>query len=410
MTRSEAPGPATDHQYPDLVIVGGGIVGLATGLAAQSRWPGARILILEQEERVGLHQTGRNSGVIHAGVYYAPGSLKAQFCRIGAADMRAFCDANGIPHQTCGKLIVATEPGELPRMRALLERARANGIRIEEIAAEDARRMEPNIRSIGALLSPDTGIVDFGVVAARMAQIFTAAGGTIRTGARVTGGRETGAQVELDLGSERIRAGRAVFCAGLWADRLARAFGAPEPFRIIPFRGEYFRIRNQPADLVSHLIYPVPDPERPFLGVHLTRKMDGGFTVGPNAVLAGARDGYSRLRVSPRDMAEAVTYPGFWRMLARNAGPAMGELAGSVSKRLYLRKVQRYCPRVGLTDLTPYRAGIRAQAVAPDGRLIDDFLFARTPRTLHVCNAPSPAATSSLPIGRYIVSKLGDGA
>lgn len=393
----------------DVVIVGGGIVGLATGLEVQRRQPGARVAVLEKEHALARHQTGRNSGVIHAGVYYAPGSLKARFCREGAAATRAFCDDNGIAHETCGKLIVATDPAELPRMEALCQRAHANGIRIERLTEAEARAREPAISSVGALWSPDTGIVDYGEVAQAMARRLTAAGGEILTGHRVTAGAETAAGVTLRAGGVQISAARAVFCAGLHADRVARMMGMEPDFRIIPFRGEYFRILNQPMDLVRSLIYPVPDPERPFLGVHLTRKMDGGFTVGPNAVLAGKREGYGKTDLSARDLADTFGWPGFWRMLARNAGPAVSELAGSALRGLYLKRVQRYCARITAADLAPYRAGVRAQAVARDGRLIDDFLFLETGHTLHVCNAPSPAATAAIPIAAHIVDRLGLG-
>jgi len=390
----------------DLIIVGGGIVGLATAIEVQRRQPGARLLVLEKESAPALHQTGRNSGVIHAGVYYAPGSLKARFCREGAAATRAFCQEHGLAFEDCGKLIVATDPAELPRMEALFQRAKHNGIRIEALDADEARRREPNIAAVGALWSPDTGIVDFAAVARKMAEVFMARGGQIETGVMVHAGQENGAGLVLRTSMGPVAAAKAVFCAGLHADRMARAMGLDPDFRIIPFRGEYFAIKNQPDDLVNCLIYPVPDPERPFLGVHLTRKMGGGFTVGPNAVLALSREGYTKTTLSLRDLAESLRWPGFWRMLGRNAGAAAGELAASASRRLYLRKVQRYCARIALRDLAPYRPGVRAQAVARDGRLIDDFLFLETPNTLHVCNAPSPAATSAIPIGAHIASRL----
>ena len=390
----------------DTVIVGGGIVGLATALELQRRDPGTRILLLEKEPALARHQTGRNSGVIHAGVYYAPGSLKARFCREGAAATRAFCDEHGIAHETCGKLIVATDPDELPRMAALFERARANGIPIEQMTEAEARATEPNIAAVGALWSPSTGIVDYAAVALRMADLFTARGGQIETGAQVRGGSETASGLLVQTSQGPVAAGKAVFCAGLHADRMARAMGLDPDFRIIPFRGEYFAIKNQPPDLVQRLIYPVPDPERPFLGVHLTRKLGGGITVGPNAVLALAREGYAKTTLSPRDLAESLIWPGFWRMLGRNAQAAAGELAASASRRLYLRKVQRYCPQVRLDDLTPWRPGVRAQAVGRDGRLNDDFLFLDSAHALHVCNAPSPAATSAIPIAAHIADRL----
>ena len=390
----------------DLVIVGGGIVGLATALALQQRQPAARILLLEKEPSVALHQTGRNSGVIHAGVYYPPGSLKAQFCRQGAQATRAFCDAHGLAYEDCGKLIVATDESELPRMEALFQRASANGIPIERVTATQARDWEPNIAAIGALWSPTTGIVDYAAVARKMADLFTARGGTLETGTDVVSGQETAQGITLTTPTGPIQAAKAVFCAGLHADRMAATMGLEPDFRIIPFRGEYFRILNQPADLVRRLIYPVPDPERPFLGVHLTRKMGGGFTVGPNAVLALKREGYARSDLSPRDLAAAFAWPGFWRMLARNARPAMGEFAASISTGLYLKKVQRYAPHLTRADLAPYRAGVRAQAVARDGRLIDDFLFLDGRHSLHVCNAPSPAATAAIPIASHIADRL----
>ncbi|TKA96329.1 L-2-hydroxyglutarate oxidase [Cereibacter changlensis] len=390
----------------DFAIVGGGIVGLATGLRLQALHPKARILLLEKEPAVAQHQSGRNSGVIHAGVYYAPGSHKARFSAKGVTATKAFCDEQEIPYQLCGKLIVATDAAETERMGALETRARANGIVIERLSGEEARKLEPNISAVAALLSPSTGIVDYGAVAMRMAQLFQERGGLIRLATRVTGGSETEAGLTLETTRGALSAGKAVFCGGLHADRLARMFGAAVEFRIVPFRGEYFAIRNQPADLVQHLIYPVPDPARPFLGVHLTRKIGGGFTVGPNAVLAMAREGYHKTDVSLADLRDSLGYAGFWRLMRRNLGPALGELSGSMLRPLYLKKVQKYCARIRLEDLVPYKSGVRAQAVAPDGRLIDDFVFVRSRHSLHVCNAPSPAATSAIPIAEHIVEAL----
>lgn len=390
----------------DFALIGGGIVGLATALDLQSRHPSAKITLLEKEAQPALHQTGRNSGVIHAGVYYAPGSLKARFCALGVAATNAFCAEHSIPTQNCGKLIVATDESELPRMAALESRARANGIRIERLTGEEARKLEPNISASGALLSPSTGIVDFAEVARKMALVFTSRGGTLQTATQVIGGDETAQGVTLQTNRSIISAGKAVFCAGLQADRMATRFGAQVDFRIVPFRGDYFAIKNQPADLVQHLIYPIPDPERPFLGVHLTRKMNGGFTVGPSAVLAGAREGYARTSVNLADLAASLSYPGFWKLLAKNAASATDELGSALSRKRYLKKVQRYCARIELADLAPYKSGIRAQAVARDGRIIDDFLFVDSRHSLHVCNAPSPAATSAIPIAAHIADRL----
>jgi L-2-hydroxyglutarate oxidase len=393
-------------QTTDFAIIGGGIIGLATALNLQSRHPNAKIALLEKEPAPARHQTGHNSGVIHAGVYYTPGSLKAQFCAKGVKATKAFCAEHAIPTQTCGKLIVATDTDELSRMANLETRARANGIQIERLSGEEARKLEPNISAVGALLSPSTGIVDYGIMALKMSDIFRARGGEIQLNTRVTGGAESAAGLTLQTTQGQLSAGKAVFCAGLHADRMARAFGADVQFRIIPFRGDYFAIQNQPADLVQHLIYPIPDPERPFLGVHLTRKMNSGFTVGPSAVLAGAREGYGRFSLNARDLADNLSYPGFWRLLARNAGSAVDELSASLIKQRYLKKVQRYCARITLRDLAPYKSGVRAQAVAPDGKIIDDFLFVDTAHSLHVCNAPSPAATSAIPIAAHIADRL----
>ena len=390
----------------DFAVVGGGIVGLATARRLQQLHPECSIALIEKEQDTALHQTGRNSGVIHAGVYYAPGSLKSEYCRKGQLATVAYCQENGIRFETCGKLIVAVDDLETERLGAIHERAQKNGIQIERLTGEEARRLEPNIEAEAALLSPSTGIVDFAAIARDMASRFVAGGGTLILGQTVHAGQETSSGLRIKAGGTVIEAGKAVFCAGVMADRLARLFGVDIDFRIVPFRGEYYRIRNQPADLVSRLIYPVPDPARPFLGVHLTRKLDGGFTVGPNAVLALAREGYDKFAVNPRDLLESLSYPGFWRVVARNASSAVDELSASIVKSLYLQKVQKYCRHIRLADLTPYRSGIRAQAISREGKLIDDFLFVETRHSLHVCNAPSPAATSAIPIAEHIADRL----
>lgn len=389
----------------DFLVIGAGIVGLATALDLQAR--GGSVTVLEREDTPARHQTGRNSGVIHAGVYYAPGSHKARLCREGVAATESFCAEHGIPYETCGKLIVATDEKEAARLDRLEERSRLNGIQIERVTADDIRRLEPHIEGVAGLLSPSTGIVDYGRMARTMADLFVARGGRLETGARVTGGQIRSDRVTVTTTGDSYDAGALVACAGLQSDRIIRAFGLDPGFRVVPFRGEYFRILNQPEDLVRHLIYPVPDPERPFLGVHLTRKMGGGFTVGPNAVLAFDREGYDSRRPSLSDTAETFGYPGFWRMLAGNAGAAATELADSLSKRRYLGRVHKYCKRVELGDLAPLPPGIRAQAVAPDGKIIDDFLFVEADRALFVGNAPSPAATSAIPIAGEIVTRLG---
>lgn len=390
----------------DILIVGGGIVGFATALELQSRQPDARIVVLEKETGAGQHQSGHNSGVIHAGVYYPPKSMKAQFCREGVAATRAFCDAHNIPIDTCGKLIVATHTDELGRLADLGARARANGIPIEDIDATELRKREPHINGISALFSPTTGIVDFKRVTHVMAELFAARGGVIHYGHKVIKGVELDRSVSVTTDRTQFEANRVVTCAGLHADRIVRAFGYAPGFRIIPFRGEVFRLLNQPDDLVRHLIYPVPDPERPFLGVHLTRKIDGGFTVGPNAVLAFKREGYKRSDFSLKDTAGTIADTVFWKMIFNNFAPAMSEFSSSLSKRIFLRRVRRYCQQIQLKDLAHYPAGVRAQAVLDDGTIADDFIFIQGKRCLHVGNAPSPAATAAVPIGRYISDRL----
>lgn len=394
----------------DILIIGGGIIGMATALELQSRDPAARITVLEKEPTPATHQSGHNSGVIHAGVYYAPGSMKARFCREGVQATEAFCTEHDIPFERLGKLIVATDETELTRMQALGERARQNGIVIEDVDEASLRRMEPHINGVAALYSPSTGITDYKRIAEVMSALFIARGGNVRFGARVVSGEERGGSVSVTTAQKRFEAGRVVTCAGLHSDRIIRAFGQQPGYRVVPFRGEFFRLLNQPDDLVSHLIYPVPDPARPFLGVHLTRKIAGGFTVGPNAVLAFKREGYRLSDISPPDMLDTLSYGGFWRMLAQNAASAASELTASASKRAYLKRIHKYCDRIALGDLAPYPAGVRAQAVAPDGKIIDDFLFVKTARCLHVGNAPSPAATAAVPIARHIADQLLDQA
>lgn len=390
----------------DILIIGGGIIGMATALELQARNSSTSITVLEKESKPAAHQSGHNSGVIHAGVYYAPGSLKAQFCRDGVQATEDFCTEHGISFEKPGKLIVATNESEVSRMQNLGERARQNGIIIEDVDQIGLRQMEPHINGLSALYSPSTGITDFTRVTEVMADLFTSRGGTIRYGDNVISGEETATQVSVVTDKGTIEADRVITCAGLHSDRLIRAFNQEPGYRVIPFRGEYFRLLNQPDDLVSHLIYPVPDPERPFLGVHLTRKIAGGFTVGPNAVLAFKREGYKLSDISIRDMADTLSYPGFWRMLVQNAGSAVSELTASASKRAYLKRIHQYCSHIKLGDLAPYPAGVRAQAVAPDGKIIDDFLFVQTDRCLHVGNAPSPAATSAMPIAKHIADQM----
>jgi L-2-hydroxyglutarate oxidase len=390
----------------DFCVVGGGIVGLATARELLLQRPGASLLLLEKETALARHQTGHNSGVIHAGVYYAPGSLKARLCREGNRDTKEFCAAHDIPVEVCGKLIVATNELEAGRLAELRARCQANEIETDEISGTALRALEPRIAGVAALLVRSTGIVDYRRVALALADEVQRLGGTIKSGARVWGidEGESGVQVVL-AGDEKIAMQRLIVCAGLQADRMARLAGLKVDFRIVPFRGEYFQLPPEKSTIVRHLIYPVPDPTLPFLGVHLTRMIGGEVTVGPNAVLGFSREGYGHFSFNFRDAAATLAYPGFWHVLRQHWRSAMSEFRGSVLRGRYLKECRKYCPELSLHDLLPYRAGIRAQAVMRDGTLQHDFLFGDTPRTVHVFNAPSPAATAAMPIARMIVAR-----
>lgn len=404
--------PAADSRTAyDFAVVGGGIVGLATAKALLERHPGATLVLLEKEAALAQHQTGHNSGVIHAGVYYKPGSLKAQLCTAGARRTREFCDEQGIAYRDTGKLIVATDEAEVVRMEALQERAGANGLSLERLDGAELRHREPNVTGVAALFSPTSGIVDYTTVCEAMARILRAAGAQIRLGARVTDITESLSEVRIDVSTdgeapEPVFARQLVVCGGIQADRLARLAGMDVDFQMVPFRGEYYRLPSAMNDVVDTLIYPVPDPSMPFLGVHLTLMMDGGVTVGPNAVLGFAREGYPKLSVDLTDTAQFARFPGFWRLARGLVRTGAVEQWNSVYKPGYLDLVRKYCPSVEVSDLLPEPAGIRAQAVRRDGTMVDDFLIYESERMLHVCNAPSPAATSALPIGDLIADKV----
>ncbi|MGW0433186.1 L-2-hydroxyglutarate oxidase [Micromonospora sp. NPDC003197] len=388
------------------VVIGGGIVGLATAHRILLDRPDAEVTVLEKEPRLAAHQTGHNSGVIHAGVYYRPGSLKARLCAAGSRSMVEFCAENDIPVQMCGKLIVATDEGELPRLRALHERAVANGLPVRLIGPAEATEHEPAVRCVEALHVASTGIVDFTRVSQALAGRAEQAGARIRLGTRVTGIVTRGDEQVIQTAAGDVVADVLVNCAGLHADRVARLAGVTPSASIIPFRGEYYELRPERRDLVRGLIYPVPDPRFPFLGVHLTRMIDGGVHAGPNAVLALAREGYSWRRIDPRAVAELATQPGLWRLARRHLHYGLTEVRRSLSRRRFARSLARLVPELTERDLMPAPAGVRAQAVAADGTLIDDFLIVTRPRQVHVLNAPSPAATSSLEIARHIVAQL----
>jgi L-2-hydroxyglutarate oxidase len=390
----------------DFCIIGGGIVGLATAMAALDALPDARILVLEKEAALASHQTGHNSGVIHAGVYYAPGSLKATLCRAGETATKEFCTRHGIPFRTPGKLIVATDELERQRLDKLEVNAQANGIAVKRIEAGELREIEGNVAGVAALRVETTGIVDYGLVSRTMGRVIAEKGGEIIHGVAVDRIEDRDGSVRVIAGERQLECRKAIACAGLQADRLAKRSGMKVDFRIVPFRGEYFAVTPQKHDIVSHLIYPVPDPSLPFLGIHLTPMIDGSLTVGPNAILAMAREGYEKFSFDGADVADYLTFPGFWRLISRNLATGMAEMKDSLSKASYLEKCRKYCPGLQLEDLTPYRAGIRAQAVSADGQLIHDFTFLQSRNVLHVCNAPSPAATSAIPIGRMIFERM----
>ncbi|WP_060508115.1 L-2-hydroxyglutarate oxidase [Pseudomonas sp. NBRC 111124] len=390
----------------DYCIIGGGIVGLATAMALLEQRPGASLLILEKETSLGRHQTGHNSGVIHAGIYYAPGSLKAELCKRGAQATKDFCSEHGIAFEVCGKLLVASNDLEVQRMQALYERSQQNGLKVERLDAAALAEREPNIVGKGALFLDATGIVDYTQVCNAMAKVIRQAGGEVHLSTRVNAIQEYPDHVAIATDSHTWRARQLVACAGLQSDRLARLAGVKIDHQIIPFRGEYYRLPASKNQIVNHLIYPIPDPELPFLGVHLTRMIDGSVTVGPNAVLGFGRENYRKFSVNWRDVAEYASFPGFWKTIWNNLGSGTTEMKNSLFKRGYLEQCRKYCPSLQVEDLLPYEAGIRAQAVMRNGALVHDFLFAETPRMVHVCNAPSPAATSAIPIGQMIAEKI----
>jgi L-2-hydroxyglutarate oxidase len=386
----------------DVLVIGGGIVGLSTAYALHRAAPGTRVTVLEKEPGPARHQTGRNSGVIHSGIYYRPGSLKARYAVRGAAEMVKFCAEYGIAHAVTGKLIVATERSELPRLHTLVQRGRENGIPVRELRSAQIAEYEPEVRGLAAIHVGTTGVCDFGEVARQLAE---ASGAEIRYGARVVRvdrRPERGVAVLTSRG-DVVRARVLVNCAGLYSDEVARLTGDDPGVRIVPFRGEYYELAR--PGLVRGLVYPVPDPAFPFLGVHLTRGIDGGVHIGPNAVPALAREGYGWGVVRPRELAGTLAWPGAWALARRHWRYGAGELRRSVSKAAFAQAVRRLAPAVTDEDLVPTTPGVRAQAVLRDGTLVDDFLIREGPRTVHVLNAPSPAATASLPIGREVARR-----
>ncbi|MGK0269951.1 MAG: L-2-hydroxyglutarate oxidase [Cocleimonas sp.] len=398
----------------DYTIIGGGIVGISTAWQLQQRYPNKSVLVLEKENNLCKHQTGRNSGVIHAGVYYTPGSLKAEFCREGLEATIDFCQTHKIEYNQCGKVLVATNDVELERMHALFDRCQQNNIDVEWLDQEALKEKEPNIVGLAGILVKKTGIVNYQQLAKRMATCLEKLGGIIQLNSKVCAIQEHNDYVELTIDKNTgnkskftsIKTGFLISCSGLMADRLTKMMGIETDFQIIPFRGEYYQLPPKYNKIVNHLIYPIPDSDLPFLGVHLTRMINGSVTIGPNAVQGWKREGYGNINVSLADIWEMFSFKGFWHVLKNNWKTGLSETKNSWYKPGYLKLVQKYCPQIKLEDLHAYPTGIRAQAVLKDGTLVHDFLFAESPRSLHVCNAPSPAATSAIPIGNYICDKI----
>ena len=393
----------------DLAIIGGGIVGLATALQTIRRYPRIRLAVLEKEPALAQHQSGHNSGVIHSGIYYKPGSLKAKNCVAGAAAMVDFCREHGLPYEICGKVVVATVQTELPGLEELMRRGTANGVPgLEMIGPERLREMEPHCAGIAALHVPGTGITNYALVARKYAELVQAAGGEIRTNCQVHALTQSSSQLVLRTSLGDIKAKRVINCAGLHSDRIMRMCGEKNGIQIIPFRGEYYELIPSRRSLVRNLIYPVADPRFPFLGVHFTRRITGGIEAGPNAVLALKREGYRKTDFNLRDALESAAFPGFWRMSAKYWRSGLGEYYRSLNKQAFTRALQKLVPEIQASDLEPAGAGVRAQALDKSGRLLDDFAIVRSKQMIHVCNVPSPAATASSIIGKQIAEMLDD--
>ncbi|BAU41545.1 L-2-hydroxyglutarate oxidase [Leptolyngbya sp. O-77] len=392
----------------DFAIIGGGIVGLSTAMALGRRYPDAKIVLFEKESRWAFHQTGNNSGVIHSGVYYKPGSFKAKFCRDGCQSMVAFCREHDIPHEVCGKVIVATEEHELPLLENLYQRGLQNGIQVARITAEEVREIEPHVNCLAGVRVFSTGIADYKQVCQKYAEIVRSQGGELYLNTKVERivDRPNSKVVETTNGTFEARL--VVNCAGLHSDRVAKMGGVDPEAKIVPFRGEYYELTPEKRYLVKGLIYPVPNPDFPFLGVHFTRMIDGSVHAGPNAVLSLKREGYKKTDFDLKDFAEVMTYPGFWKLAAKHADEGIQEIIRSFSKAAFVRSLQRLIPEVQSEDLVPTHAGVRAQALMNDGKLVDDFLIVKGQNSIHVCNAPSPAATSSLEIGKAVTEQIAE--
>ena len=390
----------------DFAIIGGGIVGLSTAMALGSRYPDARILVLEKESQWAFHQTGNNSGVIHSGVYYKPGSFKAKFCREGSRSMVEFCQKHNIDHDICGKVIVATDDTELPGLEKLYQRGLENGIEVKRISPEEVREIEPHVSCVGAIRVFSTGIVNYKQVCLKYAELINNQGGDLRLNTKVMEISRSGTNHILETNQGSFETKFVINCAGLHSDRIAKLGKANPEAKIVPFRGEYYELTPEKRYLVKTLIYPVPNPEFPFLGVHFTRMIDNSVHAGPNAVLSFKREGYKKTDFNLKDFTEVITYPGFWKLAAKHADEGIKEIIRSFSKAAFVRSLQKLIPEVQAEDLVPTHAGVRAQALMNNGSLVDDFLIIQGENSVHVCNAPSPAATSSLEIGKAVVNQI----
>ncbi|NEP00841.1 MAG: L-2-hydroxyglutarate oxidase [Symploca sp. SIO2E9] len=390
----------------DIAIIGGGIVGLSTAMLVGKCYPDASILVLEKEGSWAHHQTGNNSGVIHSGIYYKPGSFKAKFCREGQRSMVAFCQEHGINYEVCGKVIVATEPEELPMLENIYQRGLENCIEVTKLSGEEVKEIEPHVSCLAGIRVYSTGIVDYKQVCQKYVELVRAQGGVLHLNTKVEKILETSAGQVLETSKGTFATRFTINCAGLHSDRVAKLGNVNPQAKIVPFRGEYYELKPEKRYLVKHLIYPVPNPNFPFLGVHFTRMIDGGIHAGPNAVLSLKREGYTKTDFDLGDFLEVMTYPGFWKLAAKHAGAGIEEIIRSFSKAAFVRSLQRLIPEVEADDLIPTHAGVRAQALRNNGKLVDDFLIVESSNAMHVCNAPSPAATSSLEIGKEIATRL----
>jgi len=392
----------------DFAIIGGGIVGLATGLFIGKKFPSAQIIILEKESQLAFHQTGHNSGVIHSGVYYKPGSFKAKFTKAGNQSMVDFCQTHDIPYDVCGKVIVATQEKELPRLENLFKRGLENNLSVTKLSPAEVREIEPHVNCLGGIKVPTAGIVNYKKVCQKYGELIQLQGGEIRLNTQVTNIIKTHQGYTLETNQTPVNTRFMINCAGLQSDRVAQLGEVNPDAKIVPFRGEYYELKPEKRYLVKNLIYPVPNPDFPFLGVHFTRMIDGSIHAGPNAVLSLKREGYGKTDFDFKDFIDVITYPGFWKLAAKHADEGIKEIIRSFSKAAFVRSLQQLIPEVTADDIIPNPAGIRAQALKNNGQLVEDFLIIEDDKAMHVCNAPSPAATASLEIGQAIASKIPD--